>query len=111
MDPILLDAIEYNGGGISQLLNKGAVKSVQRGYAEFGYDETTSGSGSIPISAVDASKCLLTIRDASATDGTINIENFVKYTLSSSAISYTVAKAQYGRITDLFVDWQVIEFY
>lgn len=39
MDTIIYDKIdevqgkvEYNGGGINTLLNRGAVKSVQRGY-------------------------------------------------------------------------------
>lgn len=111
----VLSAIEYNGGGISSLLGKGVVKSVQRGCAEI---DMTAASGktvskSITISPVDLTKSILIIfagaeggysSDLSLADTTVS--------LSETSINLSVKSLSSNRswcIGAFF--WQVVEFY
>ena len=119
----VLSAIEYNGGGISELLGKGVVKSVQRGLANVtksGINVTTSDLKiSIPISAVNPSKCLL-FHDIglswgieTGSSGDPILSNIVaSVTQNSIDINFRMTISGNGtcRIT-AYGEWQVIEFY
>lgn len=100
----ILSAIEYNGGGILELKNKGAVKSVQRGRAEIS-ELKFQTSKNIPISSVDINKAFLILDGerpdsyASSTEITLTTSSiFVKNDESSSSKSISFR-------------WQVVEFY
>ena len=54
----LNEGIESNGGGITSLLGKGCVKSVQRGKVE---TELTGASMNFSISTVDTNKSILIV--------------------------------------------------
>lgn len=111
----LNEGIESNGGGITSLLGKGCVKSVQRGSAKI---DMTAASGktvskSITISTVDLTKSILIIfagaeggysSDLSLADTTVS--------LSETSIKLSVKSLSSNRswcIGAFF--WQVIEFY
>ena len=55
----VLSAVEYNGGGITELKNKSAVKSVQRGT----YKKTVTSTATISINPVDTSHAILLLED------------------------------------------------
>ena len=96
-------------GGINELKNKGCVKSRQVGYQSYGYSQLQASTVSIPISTVNPERCLLIVRDAASADGPTG-RSFVYYTLSASAIE--IHKTMFGdQLTELHVDWELIEFY
>ena len=111
MDPILLDAIEYNGGGITTLLNKGAVKSVQRGNVSI----SASGGGTaqyINISAVDPNKAIVAVSSEMSNGGDV-VAEAVAYNLTSTSFKID-ARHNSGASSQklaVFASWQVIEFY
>lgn len=105
----LNEGIEYNGGGITELLNGRIVKSVQRGRTR---NTITNGSPSksVNITSVNLSKSILIanlyisgdsfgsylgVTLSSANQITVSIE---EYASNNVSISYTLS-------------WQVIEFY
>lgn len=112
MDVIVVDKIDnlmeqakYNGGGISSLLNKGCVKSVQRGkFSTPGI--SAGGTYTIQISEVDASKSVLFITDAQTKIG-IGETNF-SWDLVNNGI---VIQNNYYQELLFSCRWQVIEFY
>lgn len=99
----VLSAIEYNGGGISELLGKGTVKSVQRG-SNVGI--TVSNNKSVAtISKVNTAKSVLIhsqIQNSNATHAAL--------TLDSSGTQILCVMANGSLSSQTFV-WQVIEFY
>ena len=109
--------MSITGGGISELKNKGAVKSVQRGCikldlvvnADGGVDK---GSQSVSINPVDTQKSLLIIygenqqRSADSAGATKTI------LLGENSISFSLTASQYytqWAVSPLL--WQVVEFY
>lgn len=102
MDPILLDAIEYNGRGINTLLSRGAVKSVQRGTFNQGDSPTTV---QIPISPINPDKSLLVLIDNGYISG--YQETRSTHTLNANYILLN------GLVSSWYpyISWQVIEFY
>lgn len=115
MDAILLDAIEYNGGGINTLLNKGAVKSVQRGI--FNYHGSGTASGLIKVeniatfSRVDVSKSVLISEVGSDDFGTSKALYYRSVELTESGINLYFQSKSMGYSYDVYGSWQVIEFY
>ena len=112
MDPILLDAIEYNGGGINTLLNRGAVKSVQRGYWGDSLNTDTAKTKYIEINAVDPEKCEL-FAVVSGNEGGSSGAQYMRnprigLTLETNRIAVTNHGSDFCSIG---VDWQIIEFY
>ena len=104
MDPILLDAIEYNGGGINTLLNRGAVKSVQRGVIS-----GTIGPGKplkANISKVDIDKTLFWFDYK----GDMQYGSGFSVSLNQNGESVDLNKSTYGEV-GASLWWQVIEFY
>ena len=112
MDPILLDAIEYNGGGITTLLNRGAVKSVQRGSGQL-FNATSVKKQKLSISPVNLEKSVLIISffGAFVSAGvSIYMTAFADLTDSETIILnyYNTCPNKYGAIG---YTWTVIEFY
>lgn len=118
MDTIIYDKIdevqgkvEYNGGGINALkqdtaalLAKGVVKSVQRGVREIVADGTIS----IPISNVNTNKSLAIIETNAAVDAYNNgADAPLTHVLESNKIKVEVDQ----HYNDIYLSWQVIEFY
>ena len=104
MDPILLDAIEYNGGGINTLLNRGAVKSVQRGI--FANQDLSHSEERLPIVQVNQDKSVLLTEltysgnAAGAGSTSVYLEN-----------GQNVVLKHQGSNMKTSLSWQVIEFY
>ena len=110
----LLSAIEYNGGGISELLGKGCVKSVQRGtgFSFQTQNGTDYGYGTVTISNVDVSKTIL-IYDG-YTVSTQGHDLQVTAKLNSGSISITTMSGAWEgtlNFSSQSWNWQVIEFY
>ena len=102
----LNEGIESNGGGITSLLGKGCVKSVQRGKTSPLPVETVN-SKKIPISAINLSKSVLIINYLSAYNAIDNLgvelyQDYIHLTMNNSSGNY--------KATVVF-SWQVIEFY
>ena len=111
----LNEGIEYNGGGITSLLGKGCVKSVQRGVTAV--NSAGVGSGhlvNIPIIEVDSSRCLVNASFVGSSSSNLNITMLVpsvslsdnQLTLSTQNLIGTQGPAWMGTFI-----WQVIEFY
>ena len=123
MDPILLDAIEYNGGGINTLLSRGAVKSVQRGVAQgtatsvFGSNYNHYGSTTINFSQIDAAKAMAFATAMCGYDTQAHCEysfNPIITSLNNSSMQIKTCLTGYDASdTDYPVKiyWTVIEFY
>ena len=108
----VLSAIEYNGGGISELLGKGVVKSVQRGTASVP-SVGTPKDYTIDISPVDVNKSIALVGG-----GVIEAGNGVDYmcnvtikSLISTALTIRIKNANFSNPKTATVGWQVIEFY
>lgn len=100
----VLSAVEYNGGGITELKNKSAVKSVQRGQAEIKnlkYQTSTN----VPISSVNINKAFLILdgEDTNSYAGSTEI------TLTASSIF--VKNDELSSSKSIYFRWQVVEFY
>lgn len=99
------------GGGINTLLNRGAVKSVQRGYVSI----STSGGGTsqhINISAVDPNKAIVAVSSEMTNSGDV-VAEVVAYNLTSTGFQIK-ARHNFGASSQklgIFASWQVIEFY
>ena len=110
MDSILLDAIEYNGGGINTLLNKGTIKSVQHGYTRI-YRNSMSGNipyegeGRIDISPVDRNKSVLILERGDTLDN----DSFTNIYIADDGRALIVNNDK--KMFDYYLSWQVIEFY
>ena len=98
------------GGGISSLLGKGVVKSVQRGMLDrsaAGKQLTNGSTENIAISDVDVLKsALLVCIEGHAAIG--SADAIVCYTLESNKI---VIKNKTDGDAYVAISWQVIEFY
>lgn len=98
-------------GGILSLLNKGAVKSVQRGYVSI----SASGGGTaqhINISAVDPNKALVAVSSELSHGGNV-VTEAVAYNLTSTGFQIDARhnSSASSQKLDVFASWQVIEFY
>lgn len=126
MDVIVMDkledmqsVIEYNGGGISTLLtdtttlknaattlqndatvlkNKGVIKSVQRGF--HGYHYNNQSSHTIQISEIDPSKSFLFMIAPGYTTR-------FSWTLNSTNIQFN----NHGTQGESDIAWEIVEFY
>lgn len=98
----LNEGIEYNGGGITTLLGKGCVKSVQRGT----FNKSNSSSTiQISISPINPDKSLLVLIDNGFQTTSQNTR--ATYTLNANYILVnSPASSWYS-----YISWQVIEFY
>ena len=106
MDPILLDAIEYNGGGINTLLNRGAVKSIQRGFGK--YALSANAHHSIPISKVNIDKAFFWFTFGS--DVSFSSDRMVvRLDLLGENIIIEYNNTTGAGSTSLW--WQIVEFY
>lgn len=118
MDTVVYDAVqdvkavaEYNGGGITSLLGKGCVKSVQRGSGQLSNSSSLTNK-IISISTVDLEKSALVITffcQFSTANNNYSIA-FADLTASNEiTIKYRCQPYQnYGQIG---YTWTVIEFY
>ena len=107
----LNEGIEYNGGGITSLLGKGCVKSVQRGSGQLSNSSSLTNK-IISISTVDLKKSALVITffcQFSTANNNYSIA-FADLTASDEiTIKYRCQPSQnYGQIG---YTWTVIEFY
>lgn len=104
----LNEGIESNGGGITSLLGKGCVKSVQRGML----DRTGNGLAgdsemSININQVDVSKSLLSV----------SAEGFLSNLGGPPPICFSLEPTKIAlmnkdsRKANIAISWQVVEFY
>ena len=100
----VLSAVEYNGGGITELLGKGTIKSVQRGRAEISNLKFQT-STKVPISSVDVNKAFLILDGDSSNSYAGNTE----ITLTASAIF--VKNDESSSSKSISFRWQVVEFY
>lgn len=97
----ILSAIEYNGGGITELKSKGCVKSVQRGYVGK-FDLSAGQTKNIPISNVDSSKSFLLVYAATL--------EYMDFSLTNTNVAI-IGKQPVGVSNHYSVSWQVVEFY
>lgn len=113
MDAILLDAIEYNGGGINALLNKGVVKSVQTGFvanAFSGANQTLS----VDINAVNVDKSIVIVNTEYFNPGyagSLVYRGAFSFTLYTNRLDVTIQGANSYNSAKSFINWQIIEFY
>lgn len=104
----ILSAVEYNGGGITELKSKGCVKSVQRGVASI--SATNPGSTqTIQLSAVDPDKTLLDISSAIFTESNFSSEAIAQ-NLTSTGFEIK-ARCNSMSQKNISVAWQAVEFY
>lgn len=105
MDPILLDAIEYNGRGINTLLNRGAFKTVQRGTVrrQFNSQEIFT----VPISPVNIEKSVPITDTMGSNNYGMGIG--ISVNLSDDEISFKEEKRD--ATSNPTINWTVIEFY
>lgn len=112
--------IEYNGGGITELLGKGSVRSVQRGTVD--QTQTSEGGPSaqrfftftIPISSIQNTAKTFFMQSFSLNNKSENAAFTYSVALEASSIVVQVqtTNAVYGNVTaQLTGDWQLIEFY
>lgn len=95
-------------GGITSLLGKGCVKSVQRGMLDRTDNEFAEDSElSIAISQVDVSKSVLGVSVKGFQSGS-GAEPPVCFTLEPTKI---VIKNKYINDAVVAISWQVVEFY
>lgn len=108
----VISAIDYNGGGISELLGKGVVKSVQRGTASVP-SVTTPKDYTIEISPVDVNKSIALVGGGvlEAENGSGFLCNVTIKSLISSALTIRVKNENWTNARTATVGWQVIEFY
>ena len=115
MDVIVMDkledmqaAIEYNGGGISELLGKGCVKSVQYGTVSV----ATSPGGTtktVDISTIDPAKAFVIIN--TKCDDPLRLSDGYITGKESESISFVVHHSDNQNSRNIKVSWQVIELY
>ena len=100
--------LNITGGGITSLLGKGCVKSVQRGEIDTSVSYGNSyGTTSINISPIDLAKSVAFVDANTDTD-------YARYsgsTLSNDALLLKVLATNNMGKTALKGSWQVIEFY
>ena len=86
-------------------VNKSIIKSVQRG--------TATKNGTITISAVDMSKCILLVDGRFVIErGTSTVFNFDTVTISfNSSTEIAIAGIGSSSTNGGWANWQVIEFY
>lgn len=107
--------LNITGGGISSLLNKGTVKSVQRGV--FNYHGSGTATGLIKVeniatfSRVDVNKSVLISEVVSDGFGTSRNLFYRSVELNESGINLYFDSKSMGYTYDIFGSWQVIEFY
>ena len=115
MDPILLDAIEYNGGGINTLLNRGAVKSVQRGFFEttIPFSDDNAIETDISISTIVPSKsiCFVSADFVDMKGDGAAVNTLVKEVNATNIKIRLKMQPNIMANNQAFVSWQVIEFY
>ena len=117
MDAILYDAIKYNGGGINSLLNRGTVKSVQKGESasEISIPKNTNDFYSyyINISPVDLSKAILVSDFWNSNHSGEDIVELLSVVLENNRIHIKLRNinVSYDETITLYGAWQVIEFY
>lgn len=104
--------LNITGGGISELLGKGVVKSVQRGTASVP-SVGTPKDYTIDISPVDVNKSIALVGG-----GVIEAGNGVDYmcnvtikSLISTALTIRIKNANWSNPKTATVGWQVIEYY
>lgn len=108
----LSDDIDYYGGGINALLAKSAVKSVQRGIANF---TSTQQSGiqthEITIATIDPSKAFCIVGyDSGSNAMFVSSATIRGYQLSADKITVTYSAGS-DETANFYIPWQVIEFY
>lgn len=104
----VLSAIEYNGGGISELLGKGCIKSVQRGYVSTSWGTSPSDKIIATVSPVNVQKSIL-LWNASG-----HAQSNLAWTYFAAAISFDGVNIKItGNYPNIqcSINWQVIEFY
>lgn len=108
----LNEGIESNGGGITSLLGKGCVKSVQRGIWTGKQSIGASQSFTIAsIAAVNVGKSFLIVNATTSNYKGESGEQYA-YVLSSTSLAVKNTGAYNQNSVSLhMVDWQVIEFY
>lgn len=101
------------GGGITSLLGKGCVKSVQRGKLQHS-EKIPSDSYpryiSVPISPVDINKAFL-IYDIETENYHPNYDRVISATLTANSISVMWINENNAGTETFVGDWQVVEFY
>ena len=99
-------------GGITSLLGKGCVKSVQRGIWTGDQQINAGQSFTIAsIAAVDVGKSFLIVNATTSNRKGEPEEQYV-YSLSATNIAVKNPGAYNANYVDLYVvDWQVVEFY
>lgn len=108
--------MSITGGGITELLGKDTIKSVQRGNVSNLHVESSGGivKKTISISAVDASKSVLLYQGIGESTNTFGMTGSgIAVSLNDDEITFSVESTS-GRVTMLGYDaliWQVIEFY
>ena len=105
----LNEGIEYNGGGITSLLGKGVVKSVQRGFAK-GTDNGITSTVNIEISTVNAGKCAVLVNAITTQQASYGAPNVVVRELQSNRLILDISYPGVG-VRYMTYSWQVIEFY
>lgn len=103
--------MSITGGGINALLNRGAVKSVQRGYVSI----SAGGGGTaqrINISAVDPNKALVSVSSELSHGGEV-VSEAVAHSLTSTSFQIDARhnSSASSQKLSVFASWQVIEFY
>lgn len=99
----VLSAVEYNGGGITELKSKGCVKSVQRGT----YKKTITSTATISINPVDTSHAILLLEDTGSMG---NDPSSAIYNLYQDHIEILGEKTTTSS-SNVRLTWQVVEFY
>lgn len=122
MDSILLDAIEYNGGGINTLLNKGCIKSKQEGMIfemSIPYNITNETKDFLitNIGTVNSQKCILNsvFREGSRTNSSGRVMRWSYPIIKDDGIYLRISSLEDMNFSgSMDIDglyWSVIEFY
>lgn len=105
----ILSSCEYNGEGISSLLNKGCIKSVQRGIKDL-IKASSAGTHLIDISTISPEKALIEVTCALNNNSTWPSSCCVE-SVTDNQITVFVNHGGTINQADMKLSWQVIEFY
>nr|DAO46632.1 MAG TPA: hypothetical protein [Caudoviricetes sp.] len=97
-------------GGINTLLNRGAVKSVQRGNVQGTGTSSTPIDVTINISEVNPDKCIVIVNASETYGGDTYVPGISVKGLEGASLALHVSLSR-GQLRFLNFSWQVIEFY
>lgn len=104
----LNEGIEYNGGGITSLLGKGCVKSVQRGSASYSCGSKPDTKTIATVSSVDVTKSIVLF------SASCYVQSNLSWNYFAASISFDgqhIALTGNHPNTQAYINWQVVEFY